>query len=122
MRISELTTDEGLDVLCEITPFIGAIVTDEELVAELKRKIKLGDDASKAQVWVAATDKLSKLMPIIFKTHRADVYGIIGAINGKPQSEIETQNFIKTMTEIRDIIRDEEFRNFFKSSWNTEQA
>jgi len=121
MRISELDTNAGLDVLCEITPYIGAIVTDEELVAELKRKVDVGNNPTKAQVWVAALDKLTKLLPILLKTHRSDVYGIVGAINGKTEAEIEKQNFIKTMVEIRDIINDKEFKDFFKSLWNTEQ-
>lgn len=121
MRISQLDTNAGLDVLCEITPYIGAIVTDEDLVAELKRKVDVGNDPTKAQVWVAALDKLTKLMPIVLKAHRSDVYGIVGAINGKTEAEIASQNFIKTAMEIRDIISDKDFRDFFKSLWNTEQ-
>lgn len=121
MRISELTTNEGLDVLCEITPYLGAIVTDESLVAELKRKADVGEESTQAQVWAAALDKLTKLMPIILKAHRSDVYGIVGAVNGKTEDEIARQSFIKTAIELRDIINDKEFKDFFKSLWNTEQ-
>ena len=121
MKISELTTNEGLDVLCEITPYLGAIVTDDELVAELKRKTDVSNESTQAQVWAAALDKLTKLMPIILKTHRSDVYGIVGAVNGKTEDEIARQGFIKTASEIRDIINDKEFKDFFKSLWGTEQ-
>lgn len=121
MKFSELTTNEGLDVLCEITPYLGAIVTDEDLVAELKRKTDVGEESTQAQVWAAALDKMTKLMPIILKTHRSDVYGIVGAVNGKTEEEIAAQSFIKTVIEIRDIINDKEFKDFFKSLWNTEQ-
>ena len=60
-------------------------------------------------------------MPILLKTHRSDVYGIVGAINGKTEQEIESQSFLKTLGEIRDIINDKEFRSFFGSLWNTDK-
>jgi hypothetical protein len=121
MRISELDTNEGLDVLCEITPYIGAIATDKDLRTELVNKANVSENATEAEIWTAALGKLSKLMPIILKTHRADVYAIIGALNGKTPQEIEKQLFIKTAVEIRDIVNDKEFLDFFKSLWNTEQ-
>lgn len=121
MKISQLTTDEGLDVLCEITPYIGAIIGDEALTAELRRKVDIDDSASKAEVYAAGLDRIAKLMPIIFKTHRADVYGIIAAVNGKSVEEIAAQNVFKTGAEIRDIIKDKDFVDFFKSLWGTAQ-
>lgn len=120
MRISELTTEQGLDVLCEITPYVGAIITDEALVAELKNKVAVGDNATVAEVYAAGLDKITKLMPIILKTHRSDVYGIVAAINGKDVADIAKQSMLKTASEIRDIIKDKEFRDFFASLWSTE--
>lgn len=121
MRISELTTANGLDVLCDITPYLGAIITDEQLTAELRRKANVNSDSSQAEVWAAALEKITRLLPVILKSHRNDVYGIVGAINGKTEEEIEAQSFLTTLSEIVDIVRDKEFRNFFASLRNTEQ-
>lgn len=120
MRISELSTDTGLDVLCEITPYLGAIITDEALVSELRNRIKLNKEASVAEVYAAGLDKITKLLPIILKTHRDDVYGIVAAVNGKTATEVAEQSMLKTASEIRDIIKDKEFRDFFKSLRDTD--
>ncbi len=121
MKISQLSTDAGLDVLCEITPYLGAIISDEALTAELRRKINLDKDATQAEVYAAGLDRITKLMPIILKTHRSDVYGIVGAINGKTETEIAEQSMLKTAIEIRDIVKDKEFADFFKSLWEAER-
>lgn len=121
MKISELTTDAGLDVLCEITIPLGNIVTDEALVTELKNKTKLPDTATTPEIYSAILAKLSKLLPIILKTHRGDVYAIVGAVNGKTEGDIAQQSLLKTAAEIRDIVNDKEFKDFFKSLWSTAQ-
>ena len=115
MKFSELTTENGLDVLCEITPYLGNIITDEELSNEIRRKTKLGASATRLEVYAAAIDKLTKLLPIILKTHRDDVYGIIAAVNNKPVADVRKQPLIKTAIDIRDIVRDKDFADFFKS-------
>ena len=113
MKISELTTEQGLDVLCEIVPYVGNIIEDEALTAELQRKMRMGKDATQAEVYAAGIEKLSKLIPILLKTHRADVYGIVAAINGKTPDEIAAQSALKTAAEIRDIVTDKAFKDFF---------
>ncbi len=40
MKLSKLTTDEALDVLCEITPFVSSIISDEDLMETLNKTIK----------------------------------------------------------------------------------
>lgn len=115
MRISELTTETGLDVLCTITPFICNIIEDEGLREELRNKIHLDENASMTEVYAAGLDKLTKLIPILLKTHRSDVYGVVGAINGKSEEAVAAQPMLKTMGEIRDIVKDKDFKDFFKS-------
>lgn len=115
MRISDLTTEAGLDVLCEITPFICNIIEDDTLRTELRNKIHLDENASVTEVYAAAIEKLSKLIPILLKTHRSDVYGAVGAINGKSEEAVAAQPMLKTMGEIRDIVKDKGFKDFFKS-------
>ena len=36
MKISQLSTDRSVDVLCGIAPYVENIVTDDELIKELR--------------------------------------------------------------------------------------
>ena len=39
MKLSTVSTDEALNILCELTPYIANISSDEELLKELKKKL-----------------------------------------------------------------------------------
>ena len=106
MKLSELSTEKATDVLCEIAPYAMNIMTDEELVDELK----------------AAVGKISKILPILLKKRKADLFGILGALNEKSVEEIAKQNIIKTMSQIKDISKDKELLDFFKSCTGTEES
>lgn len=117
MRLSELTTENGLDVLCELTPYIANIATCEALNKELRvlaNTPKASIKSSLQQV-VFGADMFSRLIPILLKDRRADVYGILSILNEKDIEEIQTQNILFTISEIRELFRDEDLVNFFKS-------
>lgn len=114
MKLSKLTTDEALDVLCEITPYVSNIVVDENLMETLNKTVKK-DGMTRAGVLVAGAEKLSRLVPIVMKEHRNDVYGILAAVNGTDADEIAKQNIIKTSMQIRDVCADKEMLDFFRS-------
>ncbi len=120
MRLSQLTTDEALDVLCEITPYIMNISADETLLNEIKSKIKPEKDATKAEIYLLAADKISRIIPIILKGHRDDIYGMVGAINGKTVDEIRAQNILSTSKQIYEMFKDKELLDFFKSCVGTD--
>lgn len=114
MRISEMETGQVCDLLCEITPYVEGIVKDEELLAELRKSIGAKAE-TRAELLAFGAQKISKLIPIVLKKRKADLFGILGALNNKTQEEIEQQNFIKTMTQVREIVKDKELIDFFKS-------
>ena len=114
MKLSKLTTDEALDVLCEITPFVSSIISDEDLMETLNKTIKK-DGMTRAGVMLAGAEKLSRLVPIIMKEHRNDVYGILAAVNGLDIDGIAKQNIIKTSMQIRDVCADKDMLDFFRS-------
>lgn len=114
MKLSKLTTDEALDVLCEITPYVSNIVSDETLMETLNKTVKK-EGMTRAGVLVAGAEKLSRLVPIVMKEHRNDVYGILAAVNGLDTDEIAKQNIIKTSMQIRDVCADKEMLDFFRS-------
>lgn len=114
MKFSQLTTDRALDVLCEITPYIANIATDEELMAIIGKSVKR-EEMTRAGVLLLGAEKLTKMVPVLLKTHRDDVYGVVAAVNGKTVDEIREQNFIKTSAQIVEVIKDKDLLDFFKS-------
>lgn len=115
MKLSELSTDKSLDVLCEITPYVTSIASDQELIAELKRKTKLPEDAPLIDLISVGVDKVNRIAPTLLKQKRNDIYGILSVINETTPEEIGKQNVLKTASQIRDLIKDKEFIDFFKS-------
>lgn len=114
MRLSQLTTDKALDVLCEITPYVSNIVTDEKLMDSIGKSVKR-EGMTKAGIMLLGAEKLTNIVPVVMKTHRTDVYGIVAALNGTDPEEIAGQNILKTSMQIRDICKDKELLDFFRS-------
>ena len=120
MKLSQLSTNEALDVLAEITPYITDIMSDEALLAELKNTIG-GKELSTAEVVAFGANKISKIINILLKQNKKAVYGIIAALNKKTPDEIANQNFIATGKQIREIVKDRELWDFFISFARTEE-
>jgi hypothetical protein len=122
MKLSELSTEKATDVLCEIAPYAMNIMTDEELVGELKAAVDFKGANTMAQKIALTVGKISKILPILLKKRKADLFGILGALNEKSIEEIAKQNIIKTMSQIKDISKDKELLDFFKSCTDTEES
>lgn len=120
MKISEMSTEKAMDVLCELTPYVTSIVTDEELIAELKSAIDFGKANTMAEKMALTAGKITKIIPILLRNKKNDVFGIVGVLNNKTIEEVAKQNIIVTMKQIRDIAKDKELLDFFKSCTDTE--
>ena len=115
MKISELSTDKALDIICEITPFVDEIATDEELISTIKEKVKLPEGATRADMLKIGADKINKIIPIILKKKRSAVYGILAALNESSIEKISKQSMISTAKQIKEAVGDKELIDFFKS-------
>lgn len=115
MKLSEFTTDQAMDVLCEITPYVSNIVTDEELLGELRAAIAVEKGITRAEILARAVEKFNKIVPIVLKRRKSDIFGILAVLNGKTAEKIAKQNIIATMAQIRDITKDKELLDFFRS-------
>ena len=122
MKLSELSTDRAMDVLCEITPYITNILSDEKLLSELKTAIEFEKAETRAEQFALIGGKITKIVPIIMEEKKYDLFGIIGVLNEKTPEEIAKQNIIKTMKQIREITKDKELLDFFKSCTGTEES
>lgn len=120
MKLSEMTTDRAMDVLCEITPCIANITADGELLAELRNAIDPKAVKTKAELMVKGVEKITKLVPIVLKKRKADVFGILAALNEKTVEEIGKQNIIATMAQVREVVKDKDLMDFFKSCVGSE--
>lgn len=120
MKLSEMTTDRAMDVLCEITPCIANITADEELLAELRNAIDPKAVKTKAELMVKGVEKITKMVPIVLKKRKADVFGILAALNEKTAEEIGKQNIIATMAQVREVVKDKDLMDFFKSCVGSE--
>lgn len=121
MKISELSTDRALDVLCEITPYVSNIVTDSDLMATLGKSVKR-DGMTRVGLMLLGAEKLTSIVPVVMKTHRADVLGVVAALNDMDVEEVARQNVIKTGMQIREICKDRELLDFFRSCAEPEKS
>lgn len=122
MRISEFSTEKAMDVLCELTPFVTNIVTDELLVAELKSAVDFSKANTMAEKIALTTGKITKIIPILLRNKKEDLFGIVAVLNEKTVDQITKQNIIVTMKQIRDIAKDKELLDFFKSCTDTAES
>lgn len=121
MRLSEMTTERAADVLCELTPYISRIATDEELMSEIRNAIDPKKAANRMELMALGAEKLSKIAPILLKKRREELFGVLGVLNNRTAEEIGKQNLLVTFRQIRDVIKDRDLIDFFKSCVNTEE-
>ena len=81
MKLSELSTDRAADVLCEISVFLLNITSDEGVIASLKLNTK--EAKTVAEKYAMAANRVSQWVPMLLKTHREDVFGILAVLNEK---------------------------------------
>lgn len=115
MMLSDLSTDRAADVLCELTPYIAGITADEELLEELRAAIDIKGVSTRAELLLKGIEKITKITPIILKKRKRDVFGILAVLNEKTVEAVAAQNFIITLKQIRDIAKDRDLIDFFKS-------
>lgn len=114
MKLSQFTTDGALDALCQLTPHIASITTDQAFINEVG-KIMDTKDKSVYGMYALLVDRASAIAPILLRDHRADVYGILSVLNGKEPQEIAAQSIGETFSQLREVFQDKELAAFFKS-------
>ena len=122
MKLSKLSTEKTADVLCEIAPHITNIITDEELINELRSAVDFKNAKTYAEKIMLVATKISKFIPIILKRRKTELFSVLAAINDKTVEEIAKQNIITTMLQIKDVTKDKELLDFFKSCTGTEES
>lgn len=116
MKLSEMTTDRMMDVLAVITPEIGQIIQDKELIATFLTK-KAADESTME----FGINRIVSMVPQICIKHKKPVYKILSALTGKTDKEIADQSGMQTIKEIKEAFSDPDLISFFSSSKPLEQ-
>lgn len=119
MRLSELSTDAAASVLLSITPALSNILKDPDLRNKIGKKADL-KDKSVIGIYTAGLEKINEIISFLLDTHKADVYEILANLNKTTPDKIAEQNILETMTQMREIIKDKDLIDFFKSWAGTE--
>lgn len=124
MKLSEISTERAADVLCELTPLVDSIITDEDLMQSLSAVVnrEQTETMSVGQKLLLVFAKAGKIVPILMKKRRAEVFGVLAVLNEKTPEQIASQNMLVTMMQVRDIANDRELIDFFKSCRNTGES
>lgn len=117
MKISQFTTSEAADVMCELVPAISNIMSDSELMNVLREKIVINSEngSTVADMVAMGAKKIAALAPILLKAHKNDVFDILAALNKSTREEIAEQNVMVTMRQIKEAAQDEDLLSFFGS-------
>ena len=115
-KLSEMNTLETMDTLALITPELGTILKDENVV-----KIFQSSGITAETKVETGINRILLLIPQIFATRKTEVCKILSYLTGKTLEEIENQNGLRTIKEIREAFKEPELVSFFSSSIQSEQ-
>lgn len=111
MKISEMTNDQAADALIRLSVPFGNICEDEEAVKMIDEYMVMKN--------LPVIKIIGKMLPQIsgylLKTHKADLYEIVGALTFKTKTAVAKMNFFDTIKVLKDSY-DEVLQGFFTSS------
>ena len=113
-KLSELTTDECADVLCELTPYIVNIVSDKEIMDAVGKAVDK-NTITQVGIMLLGAQKITAVIPLLLKTHRPDIYSILSIVVEKSWDEVAAQTVMVTMWQMKELLNDKELVSFFKS-------
>lgn len=111
MKITEMTNDQAAEAMIRLAVPFGNICEDEEA-------LKLIDEY-KGMENTPLIKTIGKLLPkvvaYILKTHKADLYEIVGALTFQTAEKVAKMNFAETVKIVKESY-DEVLTSFFTSS------
>lgn len=120
-KVSQLSTDEFLDLICTVTPYVSNIVSDKDLMETIGKAIPK-EGVTKAGMLILGMEKLSSMIPIIGVKHRNDLYNIIAAVTQEDIDLLSKENWRTTTKRVEEIVKDKELMSFFRSFAESEKT
>lgn len=113
MKLSDIKGDRVLDVIADIIDPIVNMVQDKDVAAMFKREAV--PDGMEARDFFAK--RMCKGLPVLLKSHKADIIAIMAAIEGvTPEQYATSLDFPKLFTDVMELVTDDAFLNFLSSS------
>lgn len=112
-KIAELSRDEGLDVLVEITPYVRSLATTEALLKEMKAWHTMSAEDRMEPTFVP--DMVARLVPLWCRECRADLMAIVKILGGYSDDDLDGMNAVCAFEEMASVFNDPDFVNFFTS-------
>ena len=119
MRLSDMTTRQAADALCRLVPYFGALASDEELMGALVGAAQAEKPLNRLERAMRGANRLVRITPILLQKHRNVLSGILGVLEEKTAEEIEAQNLLVTLGQLRELLHDRELIDFFGSCAGT---
>lgn len=117
MRLSDIKGDRTLEVIADLIDPIANIAEDEAAAAMFRRE-KLPEGMSVKKFLLG---RARKSIPILLKSHKADIISILSAIDGTTREAYkETLDMVKLFRDCVDLLTDEAFQTLFISAQSTE--
>lgn len=111
MKISEMTNDQATEAILRIAPPISNICEDEEMLGIIDDLQKFGD----MDLFPAIGRVLPKIVTYALKSHKNDLYEIIGALQMIPAAQVGKMNFAETLKAVKESY-DDILAGFFTDS------
>jgi hypothetical protein len=115
MALKDLSTNDAADVLVQISPLIGNITSDEKLMECIGKAYNYDNTEELTEVgrYAKAMSRISDCIPVLLVDHRSDVFGIVAAVKRKEIEEVAGQSIVQTISDLKEIVEDEDLRSFF---------
>lgn len=103
-----MKTDIAIDKLINIAP----------IIAELRPKLKTDEDfkkfiADNKENKLDNFDFVLKILPLFLRKYKQEIYEILSVISDKTVDEIANQSIGATISTIKELIADDDFKSFF---------
>ena len=113
MKISQMTNDQAADALIRLSEPFAHLCEDDEVV----KIIDAYNTMSKNKQPVIQTigKMIPKVVAYLLKSHKVDLYEIVGALTFATTEDVAGMNFVETVNTIKESY-DEILQGFFTSS------
>lgn len=111
-----MRTDVAIDKLCNIAPVLDTLAVKISKDKEMKDFILQYKEEKSNQVF------LLKIVPLLLKNYKNEMFEILAVWCDKTIDEIKSQSFGSTISQIKKLIEDEDFRVFFQSSYTNKET
>lgn len=111
MKISEMNNDQAAEAMIRLSEPFGRLCDDEKVVDMIHQYQEMNEQP--------VIQTIGKLLPQIvvylLKTHKDDLYEIIGALTFSTKAQVSKMNFVETIKTVKESY-DEVLSCFFTSS------